>query len=96
MALAMREQMILNLICSVIALGALGAVAWYLITGRASQDGIDGLFWIFSFLVAAVLFSLMPLQSLRAALPRGLLKRLRRKAQTDREQQIAQAVSQKQ
>lgn len=92
----MREQMILNLICSVIALGTLGAVAWYLITGRASQEGIDGLFWVLSFLLAAILFSLMPLQSLRAALLRDLLKRVRRKAQTDRKQQIAQAASQKQ
>lgn len=62
----MWQEILANVVCVLVALGAVAAAAWSLISGRAAEQGIDGLFLIIVCLVFAALFSILPVQSLRS------------------------------
>ena len=71
----MWQEILANALCVLIALGAVAAAAWSMISGRASEQGIDGLFLIIVCLVFAALFSILPVQSLRSGTLMHILKR---------------------
>lgn len=59
------EQMIEIIVSLVIALGALALAAWSIISGRAMEQGMDGLFLIIICLLTAVVFGLIPSKAIR-------------------------------
>jgi hypothetical protein len=59
------QRIALNTLCLLLALVALTAVAWALITGQAGEQGVDGLFLVIVGLFIALLFSIIPLQAIR-------------------------------
>ena len=70
----MRQQIIANAACLLVALASLIIAAWTVITGQIAKQGIDALFLILVCLLFAFAFSLMPLQALRGGLLNDLLK----------------------
>jgi hypothetical protein len=62
----MWQEILANAFCVLIALGAVAAAGYSLVSGKASEQGIDGLFLIVVCLVFAALFSILPVQSLRS------------------------------
>jgi hypothetical protein len=70
----MWQEIFASALCVLIALGAVAAAAWSLISGRASEQGMDGLFLIIICLVFAALFSIIPAMSLRSGALAQLMK----------------------
>ena len=70
----MKEQLVINAISLLIALGALAAAVWTLFTGKIGREGIDGLFLVLVCLFLAATFALLPVQALR----KGLWKEFRK------------------
>ena len=70
-----------NALCLVLVLGSLGAAAWELISGKALEQGVDGLFLVMVCLLFAALFSFIPLQALRSGALQHLLARKQAKAE---------------
>jgi hypothetical protein len=68
-----REDVILAACCLLIALGSLGVAAWFVISGRLSEQGVDGLFLLVVCLSLAASFAFVPMQAIR----QGLLRELR-------------------
>ncbi len=71
----MRQTALWNVLCLVIAVGALAAGAWTLATGQLVEQGIDGLFVLVVCVLTAVIFAVLPLQAIRRGELSGLLKR---------------------
>jgi len=69
-----------DVLCLVLVLGALGAAAWEVVSGRAMEQGVDGLFLVMVCLVIAVLFSFVLLNEIRSGELRHLLKGKQAKA----------------
>jgi TRAP-type C4-dicarboxylate transport system permease small subunit len=84
----MREGLIVNGICALIAAGALGLAGWIVVSGQILNTGIDALFIVLVCLLMALLFSLGPLSALRAAL-------LQKKAQPKKGEKPAQEEGKK-
>lgn len=89
-AKAMREQLIINAICLVIALGSLVVAAGVAATGTVERLGIDGLFAIAVCLLLAAAFSITPLLALRRGLWRQWME-TRKAATAGKETQPAAA-----
>ena len=62
----MWQVIFANVVCLLVVLGSLAAAGYSLISGKASEQGIDGLFLVIVCLVFAALFSIIPMQSLRS------------------------------
>jgi hypothetical protein len=90
----MRQEIIVNSFCLLIALGCVGAAVWALVTGQIGEQGIDGLFLLIVCLTIALIFSFIPLQAARQGLLRDLLKRKRLKPGTENVGQAAPVTSQ--
>ena len=56
----------MNIFCAILALAGLAVAAWVVLTGQIQKQGLDALFLILVSLLIALLFSIMPLQALRA------------------------------
>lgn len=69
----MRERLIVNGLCLLIALAALGYAGWGLFTGQIWIQGVDGLFLILISLFIAFLFALNPLLEIKRNGLQGLL-----------------------
>ena len=59
------QQVIINAVGSAVAIVALAAAVWAVVTGQFETQGIDSLFLIAFCLVAAGLFAWIPVQALR-------------------------------
>jgi hypothetical protein len=70
----MKESLILNAICLVLALGALAVAVYNVITGQVMSTGVDGLFLTLMCLMLALVFAINPLLALRSGPLRDLLK----------------------
>jgi hypothetical protein len=70
----MKEIIMLNIVCLVLALGALGVAVWAVLSGQLFETGVDGLFLVLVCLLLAVIFSIIPLQAIRKGLLRELLR----------------------
>lgn len=70
----MWQELFAIVLCVLVALGAVAAAAWSLISGRAAEQGLDGLFLIIVCLVFAALFSILPVLSLRSGALMHMLK----------------------
>lgn len=70
----MRQEIILNALCVLIVLAALGATAWVVVTGQVMKEGIDSLFLISVCLLMAAIFAVIPLQSIRKGALQEILK----------------------
>lgn len=77
------QQIIVKIVCSIIVLVALAAAAWVVVTGQLKTEGVDALFLVTVCLLAAALFSWVPLRALREAGLGKLLKFKKRSAQTE-------------
>lgn len=71
----MWQEIFEDVVCLTVVLGSIAAAGYSLITGRASEQGIDGLFLIIVCLVFVALFSIIPAMSLRSGALAQLLKR---------------------
>lgn len=89
----MREILIINAVCLLIAAGALGVAVWALITGQVEVQGIDGLFLIFLCLLIALAFSINPLYEFRKGALRNLVKRSQILATDRQERAVAEGAS---
>jgi len=78
--LGMREQLIINALCLLIAIGAIGVAVWAVLSEQVTTQGIDGLFLIVICLLIALAFSFSPMRELRRGQWRHWLKR--KKART--------------
>jgi len=72
---SMRELLIINGLCLLIAIGALGIAVWAVLSGQVLAQGVDGLFLVVICLLTAFTFALPPLRELRQTRLRELLKR---------------------
>jgi len=70
----MWESIMLNALCLVLALSALGVAVWAVLSGQLFETGIDGLFLVLVCLLLAVVFLLNPLMAIRRGWLRELLK----------------------
>jgi len=71
----MWQEILANVLCVLVALGSVAAAGYSLISGRAAEQGLDGLFLIIVCLVFAALFSIIPAMSLRSGALAQLVKR---------------------
>ena len=71
----MWQEIFANAVCLLVALGSVAAAAYYLVSGQAAEQGLDGLFLIIVCLVFALLFSILPIQSLRSGALMHLMKK---------------------
>lgn len=62
---SMWEIVILNAVCLVLALVALGIALWAVLSGQLFETGVDGLFLVLVCLLIAVVFSVPPLVAIR-------------------------------
>ncbi|MBZ5526048.1 MAG: hypothetical protein LAP21_27830 [Acidobacteriia bacterium] len=70
----MWQEIFANVVCVLVALGSVAAAGYSLVSGKAAEQGIDGLFLIIVCLVFAALFSILPAQSLRSGALAHLIK----------------------
>ncbi len=70
----MRQQLILTVLCGVMALGAAGVAVWALASGQVWEQGIDGPFLVIVCLLTALVFAPIPFQAVRRTPLRSLLK----------------------
>ena len=70
----MWQEIFANVVCLLVALGSIAAAGYSLVSGRASEQGIDGLFLVIVCLVFAALFSILPVQSLRSGALMRIIK----------------------
>jgi len=89
----MSELLIINALCLLIALGALGIALWAVISGQVMNQGLDGLFLVVICLFIAFAFILSPFRELRRGRWRELLKRSKPNA-SEAEQQVVLQTSQ--
>lgn len=90
----MWEVIAINVLCLLVALGALGIVVWALVSGQAMNQGIDGLFLVIVCLLIAAAFSMGPLKELRRGVLRDLLlNRTKSKPPEPEARQAAAAAS---
>ena len=70
------EALVLRIVCGVIALVSLAAVAWVLITGQIGKQGLDALFLTLVCLLFAVVFLpiAVPPQTIKNLMPRKGVK----------------------
>jgi hypothetical protein len=61
----MRERLIINALCLLIAIAAIGVAIWAVLSGQVIREGIDGLFLIVICLLIALAFSVSPMRELR-------------------------------
>jgi len=87
----MREAILINFFCIVVALGGLVVIAWAILSGRIATEGLDAIFLIFVALTGVALFSIIPLQAVRRGEFLGLLKKLSRRREKRNEQQRVHA-----
>jgi hypothetical protein len=62
----MKESLLLNALCLVLALVALAVAVYTAITGQMFKSGVDGLFWTLTWLLLALVFAASPLLALRS------------------------------
>lgn len=87
----MREAILINLFCIVVALGGLVVIAWAVLSGQIATEGLDAIFLIVVALTGVALFSIIPLQALRRGEFRGLLKKFSRRREKRNERQSVHA-----
>ncbi len=63
---AMKENLILNAICILLALLALAVAVYNVVTGQVLSTGVDGLFMTLMCLLLALVFAINPLLALRS------------------------------
>ncbi len=80
-------------LCLILVLGSLGAAAWALLTGKAMEQGVDGLFLVIICLLFAALFAIIPLQSIRSGALQHLLMSKPAKADDKEEPQSEPAAA---
>jgi hypothetical protein len=90
---SMRELLVINGLCLLIAVGALGVVAWALITGQLETQGIDGLFLILMCLLIAFAFAVPPMKELRKGALGELLKQRKQQAREKEQESKVSAAS---
>jgi len=61
----MSEQLVLYVLCLVIAAGSLAVAVWTLVTGQIGNQGLDAVFLIVVCLVFAAFFGFIPLKAFR-------------------------------
>ena len=76
----MWQDIFANVLCLLIALGSVAAAAWSVVSGRASEQGVDGLFLVIVCLLFGALFSILPVQFVRSGALAQLLKRTKSQA----------------
>jgi hypothetical protein len=54
-----------NIFCALMALVALGVAGWTIVTGQIGEQGLDALFLLAVCLTIALVFAMIPLQSMR-------------------------------
>jgi hypothetical protein len=90
----MSGQILVNVLCILIAAGALATAAWALISGQLGEQGIDGLFLVAVCLVIALIFSMIPLEAVRRGGWRNLLKRKKSAVNQEERGEVAAVASQ--
>jgi hypothetical protein len=91
----MWQELFANVVCVLVALGSVAAAGYSLISGRAAEQGVDGLFLIIVCLVFAALFSIIPAMSLRSGALAHLLKRNKPEPAAPEEPKTAPAAAEK-
>jgi hypothetical protein len=71
----MWEDVVVQVLCILLALGSLAAAAWTVLTGQIGEQGLDAVFLVVVCLVAALTFSLIPLRAVRQGTWKNLLGR---------------------
>lgn len=79
----MKERVIVIAVCALIALGSMVVLAWALITGQVREQGLDGLFLLVTCLLLSAAFSLPLVWLLPPGAIRGLLRKVRRRPQSN-------------
>lgn len=69
------ERIGVHVFCALVALVALAAAGWAVISGQVAEQGIDAIFLLFFCLLAAVVFGAIPVMAYRQGLFKDLLKR---------------------
>ena len=91
----MWQELFADALCVLVALGSVAAAAYSLLSGRAAEQGVDGLFLIIVCLVFAALFSIIPAMSLRSGALAQFLKRNKPEPAAAEEPQAAPAAADK-
>ncbi len=79
--------------CFLLEPGSLGAAGQALLTGKAMEQGVDGLFLVIICLLFAALFAIIPLQSIRSGALQHLLMSKPAKADDKEEPQSEPAAA---
>ena len=91
----MWQEIFADVLCLLVVLGSVAAAGYSLVSGRAAEQGIDGLFLIIICLTFAALFSIIPAMSLRSGALAQLLKRDKSEAPPKEEAKVAPAAADK-
>lgn len=76
----MWQIVVINSLCLLIALAALGVAVWTVVAGQIQEQGIDALFLVLVCLVIAFAFSLTPARAIREGLLKELVSRYKARA----------------
>lgn len=91
----MMARIIINVLCIVIAVAALAAAAWVVISGQIQRQGLDSLFLVIVSLVMVTIFAPMPVQAIRKGFLRDLMKQRKTKPGANTEPRAAPVAPQK-
>lgn len=71
----MRQELLIHLLCLIVAAGALGVAVWVVLGGQIGEQGIDALFLVAVALMTAFAFAAIPATAARKGALRDLLPR---------------------
>jgi len=72
---SMRQDHMINGLCLLLGVGAVGVAGWAVLSGQVARLGIDGLFLLVVCLLFAFSFLWSPLGAMRAALRQRMAQR---------------------
>lgn len=89
----MRQEILIHLLCLLIAAGALGVAGWTVLSGQIGEQGVDALFLLAVALMTALVFAAIPLEAARKGVLRDFL--IRRKAAKKEPSAVAAQVQER-